>query len=161
MAEFAWSDTPCANGHIGWRRITTGFSNGKPYRHSKCEQCRKDNRKKHRSKDKSAALRNLINQNIRIRLQDKPRRKQQNKADILLGCPVEQYILYIQNAWDAMMTWENWGTYWQIDHIKPCHTFDLTSKDEVLRCFHHTNTRPLVVPQNTWKGKAHDNSNRT
>ena len=87
MPEFTWSDTPCKNGHIGWRRITSGTSRGKTYRHSKCEQCRKDNRKKHRGKDLSVALRTTINGQLKRYLQGKPRHRpdQGTKAPWLLN----------------------------------------------------------------------------
>jgi len=41
------------------------------------------------------------------------------------------------------MTWENHGEIWEIDHIKPCNSFDLTDIEQQKQCFHYTNLQPL------------------
>ena len=49
------------------------------------------------------------------------------------------------------MAWDNYGTgqngkgtqEWQIDHIKPCASFDLSKESEQKKCFHYTNLQPL------------------
>lgn len=155
MSELIWSDTPCKNGHIGWRRVLQGSSKGKTYRHSKCEQCRRDNRAKHRHKDLGAAYRSVINATLTYRLAGhaaRPNRKT-SKAELLLGLPMTDYIIYLERQFQPGWTWENRGDVWQIDHIKACCTFDLTKNDDVLRCFHYTNTRPLARKENEWTGK--------
>jgi hypothetical protein len=42
------------------------------------------------------------------------------------------------------MTWENWGTKWEIDHIKPLRNFNLNNRDEFLKANHYSNLRPLL-----------------
>ena len=148
-----WSDTPCANGHIGWRRVTKAVSRGKEYNHSKCEQCRKNNRAKHRHKDIGARRRTLINMQLTSHLLGRKRRPRQSKAEALLGCSIEFYRCYIEAQFTAEMTWDNRGTVWQIDHITECHKFDLNDPTEVQKCFHHTNTRPRITVNNIWQGK--------
>ncbi len=152
MAKLAWSDTPCKNGHIGWRRTLKGNANGKEYNHTKCEQCRKDNRAKHRHKDTATRKRALINSLLVSHLLGRKRRPRQSKAEALLGCSIEFYRCYIQAQFTPEMTWENRGTTWQIDHITECHTFDLTAPSEIQKCFHYTNTRPRITANNTWDG---------
>jgi hypothetical protein len=51
------------------------------------------------------------------------------------------------------MSWENWGEYWHIDHIKPLAAFDLTVREEFLRAVHWTNLQPLEKLANLRKGK--------
>lgn len=153
MPEFTWSDIPCANGHIGWRRLLDGTANGVRYRHTKCEQCRKDNRAKHRHKDRAAQIRNVINGRLRSLLLGRKRRKQISVAEEYLGCTIEFYKSYIELQFTDDMTWENWGQLWEIDHLRPCHTFDLHDPVAVKKCFSYKNTRPLEKLKNTWNGK--------
>lgn len=40
------------------------------------------------------------------------------------------------------MSWDNYGE-WEIDHIKPCCSFDLSLPENQLACFNYQNTRPL------------------
>jgi hypothetical protein len=46
------------------------------------------------------------------------------------------------------MTWENYGHYWHIDHIKPCSKFNLNRLDECLACFRWSNLQPLLGSEN-------------
>ena len=49
------------------------------------------------------------------------------------------------------MTFDNHGSYWDIDHIIPCSTFDLTKKEDILKCFHWSNMAPLEHIKNLSK----------
>jgi hypothetical protein len=70
----------------------------------------------------------------------------------LIGCPIEFYIEYIETQFHPGMTWENHGDVWEIDHILPCASFDLTISEEQQKCFHYTNTQPLFKSDNRSKG---------
>jgi hypothetical protein len=153
VPKLTWSDTPCANGHIGWRRVTEGVSRGVKYRHTKCEQCRKDNRAKHRHKDIGARKRTLINNLLASHLLGRKRQARQSKAEALLGCSIEFYRCYIQSQFTSEMTWDNRNAIWQIDHIEECYKFDLNDPLQVQKCFHYTNTRPRITANNIWQGK--------
>jgi hypothetical protein len=59
-----------------------------------------------------------------------------------LGCTIKFYKKYIEEKFDIKMNWENYGTYWEIDHIIPL------SKNG---SFHYTNTQPLTINQNRIK----------
>jgi hypothetical protein len=41
------------------------------------------------------------------------------------------------------MTWSNHGEIWEIDHIKPCSSFNLADIEQQKQCFHYSNTQPL------------------
>ena len=60
-----------------------------------------------------------------------------------LGCTFNEYSEYLENQFDKNMSWENYGTYWEIDHIIPL------SKGG---SFHYTNTQPLIIEENRKKG---------
>ena len=41
------------------------------------------------------------------------------------------------------MSWDNYGSYWEIDHVKPCSAFNLADTKEQQQCFHWSNLQPL------------------
>jgi hypothetical protein len=70
----------------------------------------------------------------------------------LLGCDIEFYKQYLEQQFQPDMSWENHGTLWEIDHIKPCAAFDLTCENQQKECFHYSNTQPLYYSDNRSKG---------
>jgi hypothetical protein len=62
----------------------------------------------------------------------------------LLGCSKEQFKDYFQSKFTIGMTWDAFmrGEI-HIDHVIPCVAFDLTKKEEQLKCFNYKNTQPL------------------
>ena len=51
------------------------------------------------------------------------------------------------------MNWENYGTYWEIDHIKQIITFDLNLEENQYLAFNYKNTRPLSSKENKSRPK--------
>ena len=49
------------------------------------------------------------------------------------------------------MNWDNYGQ-WELDHIKPCCSFDLTKGKEQEECFNYQNLQPLWKIDNIKKG---------
>jgi hypothetical protein len=68
-----------------------------------------------------------------------------NIGDIktLIGCSIEEFKIYLEKQFLPEMSWENHGNIWEIDHIKPCASFDLTDIKQQKECFHYTNIQPL------------------
>tara|TARA_R110000782_G_C14670409_1_gene398919 strand:+ start:212 stop:718 length:507 start_codon:yes stop_codon:yes gene_type:complete len=98
-------------------------------------------------------------ENIQFRLKDSIRSRIYqsvlNKSDSsrdILGCSIEEYVVYLGRMFDKNMSWDNYGTYWEVDHIKPISSFNLTKDDEVKDCFNYKNTQPLSVDENRKKG---------
>ena len=60
----------------------------------------------------------------------------------LIGCSREDFINYIEKQFTSEMDWDNYGVYWELDHIKPL------SKDGT---FHYTNCQPLTITENRKK----------
>ena len=50
---------------------------------------------------------------------------------------------HLESQFKPEMNWENHGKIWEIDHIKPCISFDLTNIEQQKQCFHYTNLQPL------------------
>lgn len=76
----------------------------------------------------------------------------------LIGCTIPAFKVHIESLWTAGMSWENYGKgdgKWQIDHVKPCKSFDLSDPVQQRQCFHFTNTQPLWEKDNLSKGSKH------
>jgi hypothetical protein len=61
----------------------------------------------------------------------------------LLGCSPRELKAHFEKLFQPKMSWENYGSEWEIDHIRPVASFDLTDPDQQAACFHYTNLRPL------------------
>jgi hypothetical protein len=86
-----------------------------------------------------------VTENVRTRIYNSIKNK--NDASIQhLGCSIQDYFVYLENQFDEHMNWENYGTYWEIDHTIPL------SKGG---SFHYTNTTPMSVTENRKKGNRY------
>jgi hypothetical protein len=65
------------------------------------------------------------------------------KSKELLGCEVSEAREYIESMFLPEMNWGNHGPVWELDHILPCASFDLTILEEQHKCFHFNNLQPL------------------
>jgi 5-methylcytosine-specific restriction endonuclease McrA len=54
-------------------------------------------------------------------------------------------LSYLESQFTTDINWENYGIYWEIDHIKPL------SKGG---SFHYTNTQPLTISENLSKSNS-------
>ena len=69
----------------------------------------------------------------------------------LLGCTPDDLKAHLAAQFTDGMTLDNYGE-WEIDHIRPCASFDLTDPDQQRACFHYTNLQPLWRSDNRSKG---------
>jgi hypothetical protein len=86
-----------------------------------------------------------LSQLLRIRLIDALKGKI-NKFEStleLLGSSIGEFKYYLENQFKPEMTWGNHGEIWEIDHIIPCASFDLTDVKQQKQCFHYSNMQPL------------------
>ena len=65
------------------------------------------------------------------------------RTETYLGCSIDYYKVYLESLFLPEMNWDNYGTIWEIDHIVPCINFNIEVEDEMLKCFHYSNTQPL------------------
>lgn len=70
----------------------------------------------------------------------------------LLGCSFEFLKQYIEKQFTEGMTWQKYldGSI-EIDHIKPCCSFDLSKHEQQKICFHYTNLQPMWSEDNRKK----------
>jgi hypothetical protein len=69
----------------------------------------------------------------------------------LLGCSIEYLREWLASQLPPNLTWSNYGTHWEIDHVQPCCGFDLTQADKQKACFEWQNTRPMTCTTNRSK----------
>lgn len=77
----------------------------------------------------------------------------------LLGAPWVWVEAYLEEQFQPGMSWENHGPVWEIDHIRPVSSFDLTDPEQQRMCFHWTNLQPLFTPDNRRKSDTYDPQN--
>lgn len=95
-----------------------------------------------------------IKENLRIRIAHALRAKasKSDRTEELLGCAVNQLKVHLSAQFSPEMSWENYGSVWEIDHKIPCASFDLTAPEQQRKCFHFSNLQPLLVFDNRSKG---------
>ena len=69
----------------------------------------------------------------------------------LIGCSITEVCNHLEQQFTDGMSWDNVGE-WQIDHIKPLASFDLTDEEQQREAFHYTNLQPLWSEDNQRKG---------
>ena len=88
---------------------------------------------------------------IRARIRDALKRGHKSMhTEELLGITFTEFKKYLESKFKKGMSWENYGA-WEIDHIIPVSSFDLTSKQGQKKAFHYTNTQPLWAKENRLK----------
>ena len=119
------------------------------------EEWGKNNREK-RSQSQMKYINNNINakfaQRLRNRLYSALKGVNKSSTTIdLLGCTIPEFLNHLENKFTPEMNWENYGSYWEMDHIKPCDSFDLSKLEEQKKCFTFTNIQPLEKIENRKK----------
>lgn len=71
--------------------------------------------------------------------------KKSHKTMNLLGCNWDECKQYLEKQFKPEMNWGNLGSVWEIDHIKPCASFNLVNLEEQFKCFNYTNLQPLFT----------------
>lgn len=72
-------------------------------------------------------------------------------ATFYLGCSADELRVWLEFQFEPEMTWENHGSYWEIDHILPVSRFDMTKEFDKRVCFRWTNLQPLLKLENNLK----------
>lgn len=62
-----------------------------------------------------------------------------------------EFKYHIELQFNNNMTWENYGTYWEIDHIKPIEMFNFADENEIKECWNYKNLQPLTINENRTK----------
>lgn len=78
-------------------------------------------------------------------------RKPRTRTYAYLGCTYHEAQRHLEGMFRDGMTWENHGKHWEIDHILPLASFDLTDESQQMIALHFTNLQPLLVHENRAK----------
>lgn len=73
-----------------------------------------------------------------------------------MECSIEFFKCWLEFNFKDGMTFENYGSYWHVDHAKPCALFDHSKIEEVKECWHWSNLVPLESLENASKGHRLD-----
>jgi hypothetical protein len=93
--------------------------------------------------------------NLRSRLNQAIKSNQKAGSAIRdLGCSIEQLKCWLMYQFQLGMNWENYGE-WEIDHVKPLSSFDLTDREQLLEAVNWYNLQPLWEPDNIRKGNRY------
>lgn len=69
----------------------------------------------------------------------------------ILGCSIDYFKRWLEFQFSDEMSWDNQGTYWELDHVIPCSSFDLSREDCLRSCFNWKNIRPCEKKENNIK----------
>ena len=101
-----------------------------------------------------------INENISNAIRKCLNDSQTNKNKKHWENIIEQNLLdilnYLENQFDENMSWNNYGIYWQIDHIIPVSSYNFNLPFEIKKCWNKNNLRPLEKYQNNSKSNYLD-----
>jgi hypothetical protein len=61
---------------------------------------------------------------------------------------------YIEHQFVKGMTWENYCSEWEMDHIAPASLFNLTNIEEMKLCWHYLNLMPMWRKDNETKANS-------
>lgn len=125
--------------------------------------------KAYRDKDESKQVRNATarkkyRENIVVRLlqlyrnrvrdyikQDYCPRNTHFEYEKLLGCSWNELVKWLESNMKPDMSWDNYGTYWHVDHITPCASFNFAEEENRRACFNWSNLAPLESIENLMK----------
>jgi hypothetical protein len=77
-------------------------------------------------------------------------------TDLYIGCSSEHLKKWFDFCFSDVMTYENHGDVWHIDHVIPINKFDLTDENQRLICFNWKNLMPFLKKKNLTKNKNID-----
>lgn len=97
-----------------------------------------------------------LTENIRTRIyQGLKGISKSQTTDELLGCTFPAFREYLETKFTPDMTWDNYGSLWHVDHIKPISLFNLSDPEEQKLAFNYINCQPLHAILNLKKSNKY------
>lgn len=86
-------------------------------------------------------------------------RKKQRQWEKLVDYSLEELKLHLEKSFTKEMNWDNYGSYWHIDHKIPLSWFKITSSRDVTfkSAWNLSNLQPMVASENLSKANRYAN----
>ena len=108
-----------------------------------CKDCKANDLKAYFRKKCSTVFSKAINNN-------------NNNCLSIIGCDAQFLMSWFEFQFDKDMNWTNYGSYWQLDHVKACSLFDLTNNNDRRLMNHFFNLQPLEKHENITKSNKYN-----
>jgi hypothetical protein len=108
--------------------------------------------RKRRAENPVVRLSNSMRRAVRRYLSAKE--KGSLRSQQIVGCSKEHLVRHLESKFRDGMLWENYGSFWEVDHIIPLSS--AKDADEVIRLCHWTNLQPLTCSENRAKADRVD-----
>jgi hypothetical protein len=118
---------------------------------------KEDNKKKRNEKDKLRKRTDIVFRlisNVRSQVHKILTEYKNNSTYELLGCNKEQLKYWLEYQFNEKLSWDNYGTYWHVDHVIPLVFFDLINSKEQFIAFNWSNLKPLPATENLSKNDS-------
>jgi len=92
-----------------------------------------------------------LKKSLSVRLRQLITNKKKGDTVKYLDCSIKQLKKWLEYNFEEGMTWDNYGTIWHLDHIKPCNSYDFKNLEEIEECFNWKNIRPCFAIENLKK----------
>jgi hypothetical protein len=114
------------------------------------------------STDDAFRLASNIRSRIAIAIRDASTIKLASMIE-LTGCSVQDLRKHLELQFKDGQSWDNYGRgtgFWNVDHVKPCASFDLSTEPGQRAAFHYTNLQPMWSIENSAKNSVVDGVKR-
>jgi len=136
--------------HPEWKRE----SNKRWRKRTKWKKENSDYQNKYQKKRKQIDPKYKLDNNMRIALWFALRdKKARRRWESLVNYSIDNLIKHLEKQFDDKMTWDNYGSYWTIDHIKPKSLFkyEIPQDPEFQKCWTLKNLQPMEKIDNIKK----------
>ena len=74
--------------------------------------------------------------------------------ETLVNFTIDQLKMHLEKLFTSDMSWENYGSYWHIDHKTPMAVFNFNKPEDIdfRLCWSLKNLQPLAAKENIKKG---------
>jgi hypothetical protein len=105
-------------------------------------------------------LKENTSRRIRYELNTLLKGKKVKRTTEYIGCSIDELKNHIEKQFNKEMNWENYGSYWHIDHIIPCSAWNLSIEENNKYCWNFRNLQPLESSENQSKKDKYEQKDK-